>query len=370
MLFGPSPRDRPPPTNEVSINQEEYEEMSHPTKTLALGLAASLAIGLPAFADHHMAAGHTSKTWSAGARLVVDGAYGPRTMQVVKLYQTAHELKVDGIAGPETLKSIGLPVGRTLRAGARGADVKALQKALNAHAHIWAKPAAKPTAKPASTAPMWTPAPTPMPTAEPTAEPTPAPWTPAPTVEPSAEPMEETTWRPTLQLYGGDWMLPKTSGQLDYDYTFTKPVWFGGGALWAGSWGIGGEYTTLPALYQGTTQVVSAAPMYDGQLKWRCDQGINEIGLGYRNFQGNHLGTVSYGIHAPLGTDVLKLRLAALGGSNFGPGWTADGRAGLTLGLGPIGIEGGYRVLGLAGFAGMTQTVWTHAPYATIGLQF
>ena len=343
---------------------------SHPIKSLALGLAVSMAIGLPALADHHMAGGHTSKKWTTGTRLVADGAYGPLTVQIVRKYQEAHELKVDGVAGPETLRSLGLKATRSLRAGTKGADVRALQNALNAHAHIW-KPAPKPTAKPTpKPTPMWTPAPTPMPTPEPTAEPTPEP-TPEPTAEPTEAPVEEAPWRPTVQLYGGDWMMPKTSGQLDFDYTFTKPQWFGGGALWAGDWGIGGEYTMVPDLYVGAAQALNQGAIIDGQLKWRGSHGYNEMGIGYRNVSGaTHLGTLSYGVHLPLGTDVLKLRLAALGGSNFGAGWMADGRAGLTLGLGPVGIEGGYRALGLSSLMGATQTVWTHAPYASVGLQF
>lgn len=348
---------------------------SHPTKPLAIGLALSLVVGLPAFADHH--GGTVAAAAKPAGRLVLDGSYGKSTIEVVKKYQAAHEIKVDGIAGAETLKSLGLPTKRPLRPGYKGADVKALQDALNKHDHIWgaAKPAPKPTAKPKpkptpTPKPMWTPAPTPEPTAAPTMEPTPAPWTPAPTVEPTPEPAVEAPWRPTVQLWGGNWMMAKTAGQYDFDYTFTKPQWFGGAALWAGDWGLAGEYTSLPQLYVGTTQVLAGGPMYDGQLKWRCGHGWNAFGLGYRNLQGTHLGTLSYGIHVPLGTDVLKLRVAALGASNFGAGWMADGRAGLTLGLGPVGVEAGYRALGFQNILGASTAVWTHAPYAALGLQF
>lgn len=352
---------------------------SHPTKPLAIGLALSFVVGLPALAGHQAAvaaAAPAAATSPLGPRLVLDGVYGKRTIAVVKVYQAAHLIAVDGVAGAETLKSLGLPTKRPLRPGYKGADVRALQDALNKHDHIWitgtkpmAQPTPKPTPKPKPT-PMWTPAPTPVPTPVPTQEPTPAPWTPAPTVEPTPEPVVEAPWRPAVQLWGGNWMMAKTAGQYDFDYTFTKPQWFGGAALWAGDWGVAGEYTSLPQLYVGTTQVLAGGPMYDGQLKWRCGHGWNMAGLGYRNLQGTHLGTLSYGIHVPLGTDLLKLRVAALGASNFGAGWMADGRAGLTLGLGPVGLEAGYRALGFQNILGAATAVWTHAPYAGLGLQF
>lgn len=41
-----------------------------------------------------------------GARLEVDGDFGPVTLSAFKSYQTAHRLTVDGIAGPQTWASL------------------------------------------------------------------------------------------------------------------------------------------------------------------------------------------------------------------------------------------------------------------------
>lgn len=334
---------------------------------LAFGLVAALVAAAPAFADHHMAAGHTSTAWKP-AHIAEDGLYGPQTTAAVRKYQATHGLAVDGVYGPKTAASLGVAAGMTLRTGSKGAAVKRVQDALNAHVHHAPKP--KPKPKPTPTPePVWTPAPTPEPTVEPTVAPTPEPWTPAPTAEPTPEP--ETFWRPTLVVYGGDWMLAKTGGSYNFDYTFQPPHnLIGGGSLWFGDFGIGGEYTAVPDLYTATSKVLNAGPMYDGQLKWRGERGWNEMAFGYRNVSGAHMGTIGYGVHLPLGTDALKFRLAALGASNFGSAWMVDGRTGLTLGLGPVMIEGGYRAFGLSGLLGSTQMVMTHAPYATVGLQF
>ncbi|MEU0034686.1 peptidoglycan-binding protein [Streptomyces sp. NPDC006333] len=64
-----------------------------------------------------------------GYHLTVDGAFGPATADAVKAFQRAHHLTADGIAGPQTWSV--LP--STLKAGARGAAVKALQVQLARH---------------------------------------------------------------------------------------------------------------------------------------------------------------------------------------------------------------------------------------------
>ena len=43
----------------------------------------------------------------------VDGIYGWRTAEAVKMFQRKHGLVADGIAGPRTLEKIGLPTGET-----------------------------------------------------------------------------------------------------------------------------------------------------------------------------------------------------------------------------------------------------------------
>lgn len=42
----------------------------------------------------------------AGARLDVDGSYGPKTEQAVMNFQVDHNLAMDGICGPATQKAL------------------------------------------------------------------------------------------------------------------------------------------------------------------------------------------------------------------------------------------------------------------------
>ncbi|TDO92508.1 peptidoglycan recognition protein family protein [Enemella evansiae] len=43
---------------------------------------------------------------TAGARIAVDGSFGPKTLAAVKAYQTREKLEVDGIVGPLTWRSL------------------------------------------------------------------------------------------------------------------------------------------------------------------------------------------------------------------------------------------------------------------------
>jgi hypothetical protein len=172
-------------------------------------------------------------------------------------------------------------------------------------------------------------------------------------------------------VYGGNWFLPKFSSTYDFDWGLTKPAYMGGLQLWSGDWGLAGEVTNLPAFFVGTNQVLGAGSMADAQLKWRDAAGANQLGFGYRNVSGgNHLGTLAYGFELPLVGETLALKGGALGATNFGPGWMADGRVGLGLGFGSVQVEAGWRALGLSGFAGTSSLVWTQAPYGTVGLRF
>ncbi|RLK22648.1 peptidoglycan hydrolase-like protein with peptidoglycan-binding domain [Micromonospora sp. M71_S20] len=66
-----------------------------------------------------------------GARLTVDGDYGPATENAVKAVQRLRWLDPDGIVGPLTLTALRTGFGRrTLRAGNTGADVAELQRQL------------------------------------------------------------------------------------------------------------------------------------------------------------------------------------------------------------------------------------------------
>ena len=62
-----------------------------------------------------------------GARLAVDGVFGPRTDSAVRSYQRAHGLLVDGIVGPQTWSSVIITVQR----GSTGPAVKAVQDEAN-----------------------------------------------------------------------------------------------------------------------------------------------------------------------------------------------------------------------------------------------
>jgi peptidoglycan hydrolase-like protein with peptidoglycan-binding domain len=67
--------------------------------------------------------------------LVVDGAFGPKTEEIVRAYQDFAGLKVDGIVGPQTWASLtgGHAIGSTVRRDDTGEFVKAAQTELDRH---------------------------------------------------------------------------------------------------------------------------------------------------------------------------------------------------------------------------------------------
>ena len=62
-----------------------------------------------------------------GARLTVDGVFGPATEAAVKAYQRTHRLAVDGVVGSATWSSVIV----TVKRGSTGAAVRAVQDQIN-----------------------------------------------------------------------------------------------------------------------------------------------------------------------------------------------------------------------------------------------
>lgn len=281
-----------------------------------------------------------------------DGLYGNYTTRAVRNFQRAKGIKVDGIAGPETYKALGMTYRRTLRCGMGGNDVFTLQQGLAA-AGFWyggggetiePKPTATPRSKPT---PAWTEPPvmyTPAPYTTP--EPTPMPIaTPAPDVE------EEVTNLPTLELHGGNWMVPLNAGSEAYDYAFQRPTWVGGGTLWLGDFGIGGEGTLFNTVYvdyrnpAGGAYFPQNTAMFDALAKYRFDRGFYNVFAGYRGIGAPNVnfGTAGVGMERPLIGGWLWLNAKAQGGHDFKSSYFGDARAGLGLRLWALEIDGGFR---------------------------
>jgi peptidoglycan hydrolase-like protein with peptidoglycan-binding domain len=77
---------------------------------------------------------------ASGARLAVDGSFGPKTLSAVKSFQRSAGIGVDGVVGPKTWSALGSSSSSgsssshpKLRSGSRGSAVKTLQRDLNDH---------------------------------------------------------------------------------------------------------------------------------------------------------------------------------------------------------------------------------------------
>lgn len=73
---------------------------------------------------------------AAGDDLVVDGEFGSKTLDAVKLFQSRNGLEADGVVGKKTVAALAgagsvlWSVDRLLKSGSRGMDVRAVQNAL------------------------------------------------------------------------------------------------------------------------------------------------------------------------------------------------------------------------------------------------
>lgn len=73
--------------------------------------------------------GHAVTTAQQLLGIKADGRYGPATARAVKAFQRGHRLRADGILGPVTWQRLA----PTLRSGAHGTPVKAVQTQLRRH---------------------------------------------------------------------------------------------------------------------------------------------------------------------------------------------------------------------------------------------
>ncbi len=337
----------------------------HPRTVILAATAAVLGLG--SVTPQALAAWHGLRKFdcqTSRANWNFDGLYGPFTTRAVKGFQRSHHLMADGVAGPLTYKALGLPYTRTLRCGDGGKEVLALQEALYMASYWYgnaptsrskpkprptSKPRKAPTPKPTWTAPpvIYTPTPvrpTPMPTWMPTAAPSSEP-TPEPTPAVEEAPPEN---RPTLELKGGDWMVPKNAGQLNYDTSFAKPVYTGEATLWLGDVGLSGGATLFNETwvdYRPTVYMANQTLLTDGVLKYRWDHGYYQVFGGYRGIglADVNMGTVGMAMDRPLLGSWLWLQAKAQGAHDFKSSFMLDGQAGLGLRFNPLTVEVGFR---------------------------
>ena len=189
--------------------------------------------------------------------------------------------------------------------------------------------------------------------------------------------MEEAPWRPTLELRGGDWLLPSTNGGSDYFSNIGANGAINGDvALWFGDWGISGGVTDFKSfMAQPNAAAVGPVYMYNADLRWRSPHAVWSWVLGYRgmNTQSLNFPEIGFQWNQPLGIDWLLLQVHGSGGYNFSNSYFVDGLAGLELRLGWFGLDAGWRDLYLSSPTGGTPATGTNnwmGPQASINLQF
>lgn len=360
-----------------------------PRKLAAFALASAIGVtALPLGANAAWKGLRSFDCATSRSNWNFDGLCGPYTTRAVRNFQKAHHLKVNGIAGPETYAALGLKYRRTISCGMGGNDVFLLQQTLAAAGYWYggdgngepsAAPSKKPSTKPAFTAPpvIMTPEPSESPavisTPEPEASlaPTATPMMATPTPEPVWTPVEN---RPTLELKGGDWMVPLNAGSTNYDYTFMRPTWTGEADLWLGDLGLQASATafnTTYTTYRTAAYFAQNTLMYDGLLKYRFDHGYYNVFAGYRGIGlGDvNFGTVGVALDRPLFGDWLWLQAKAQGGHNFQSSYFLDGQAGLGLRISLLELELGFRHMAFQNGA-VDPLFNMNGPVANVKLQF
>jgi hypothetical protein len=352
------------------------------TLTILAALVGTLAAPLPALADWNGLKAFNCVTSNANWHF--DGLYGRDTTLAVRSFQRAKNLPVTGVADAATAKALGVPYKRDLKCGTGGNDVLVLQRGLAA-AGFWygqagpTKPMAMPTMKP-------TPAPTPMPTMRPTPMPTMRP-TPEPTMRPTPRPMASTEAlkpmvdnEPTLDIRGGTWLIPTLGfwyvpvggSQFNYDFSSIRNNYWVNGDLWAGNWGVGGEFVAFNLAnptFSGPL-FTNGLYMYDGQVSYRWDEGFWKAFAGYRglNTAGNlNFGKAGLMYEHPV-CDWLWYNAKLQGGYGTGSSYFADGQLGLDAHFGNLGAGIAFRNLYMSVNGAAPTTI--NGPTANLELKF
>ncbi|MFP5504304.1 MAG: hypothetical protein ACLGIN_17600, partial [Candidatus Sericytochromatia bacterium] len=165
---------------------------------------------------------------------------------------------------------------------------------------------------------------------------------------------------PFIELRAGTWLVPTTGtwfvpmmgGAPNMDLSVVRQNFFAEGALfWSPAWGVGGGVQAFDlasaVLPLGPFQTPGQL-MVDGQLVYRPG-GPLRLTAGYRGFTagGPHFGALGLGLDQRVAS-WLSLRGRLAGGSNFASDYFFDGEAAFGVHLGPVGLDLGYRMLGLS----------------------
>lgn len=335
-----------------------------------------------------------------------DGKFGPNTEAAVKAYQRAKGLKADGVAGMDTAWALKTTYRQPLKCGMVGPDVLELQRALS-RAGFWGPSVAG--AIPVPPEVVETPPerpvipPMPEPTLPPIAEEPPMP-TPVPVItpEPTPEPVVEEdidledippdfvveaparspwfdlrlgTW---LVPISGSWFVPSVAGAPapSLDFSVVRQNVFVDTSLFVHpNWGVGAGlqlFDLAGTAFDLGPFSQAGVMMIDGHLAYRF-LGHSQLQAGYRGLSPGGPSPQNFAklgllLEGPLGVEWLWGHAGLTGGSNFGTDFFYDGRFGLGLKAGPVGLDVGFRHLGMQ--IGTQAPVTINGPTVGAKLQF